>query len=372
MAQLKQCFKASIAAFIMMVVKCHIYYPGRPFWIVILPLLIGTILLIISSFDAVTINGVVYRGAIINSSEIQCYMSATFLCACIKIGLIPSNESHAEVLKQSSLGISIFDQSGDVKYQTAEGINEKSADTITKRYQFRNGYAIWKEDVSEINRINQQLSEVYEQLSEEAELIRLENELKEQNAKVKFRTTLYETISEKTSETNEMIYKLAGETEDRRRNAQMINFLGAYLKRYANLTIIKENRSGIPVNELYISIKESLKYLNYMGIPCEIKMDYSDELVLDGEIIIAAYELFEKVVVKTIDRLIGIYGTIKIQSDGDGENTVLLKLNYEGVGKDTVELLTAHIVPSAINLHEEDGISYMTLCLTEGRECYGL
>jgi len=109
-----------IAAFIVMVVKCHIYYPGRPFWIVILPFIIGTILLILSSFDMVTINGVVYRGAIINSSEIQCYMSAAFLCACIKIGLIPSNENHVRVLKQSTLGISIFDKNGDVKYQTSD------------------------------------------------------------------------------------------------------------------------------------------------------------------------------------------------------------------------------------------------------------
>lgn len=365
-------YGAFIAAFIVMVVKCHIYYPGRPFWIVILPFLIGTILLVFTSFDTISIKGLVYKGSFINSSEIQCYMSATFLSACIKIGLIPSNESHVKVLKQSSLGISIFDKNGDIKYSTIGKKNDQSADTLTKKYIFRNGYAIWEEDISEINRINRKLSEAYEQLSEEAELIRLENELKEQNAKVKFRTTLYETISENTSETTEMIYRLAREKGDRKRNAQIINFLGAYLKRYANLTIIKENRAGIPVNELYISIKESLKYLNYMGIPCEIRMDNFDELILDGGIVIAAYDLFENIVVSFIDRLVGIYGNIKILNSDDVKNRVLLKLNFEGVSIITVELLAEHIDNSAISIYEEDGITYVTLSLTEGRECYGL
>lgn len=363
-----------IFSIVIMFQKCKLPKVKKKWWITIIPFALGVTMQLLIAFGKMPkMNGLM----VINFPEAVCFMIALFWECCIRIGLIPTNKGYGEIMRVSSLALQITDESGKAVYKSvsADEIEEKYkkkpepilVDENTELYceQIPGGYTYWQNDISELNETNKKLEEVHSLLSEEAELIRLENELKEKQVSIEQRTRLYERINERTVTQSKKIADLAEEalkTEDvklRNYNTGLICFLGAYIKRHANLMLLKENEPMMSIAELGMAIGESLRYLGNVNIPTAYMGNANAKIPTDD--IILLYEIFENLVEHSLAKLQAVY--VKLENS----TGIILKITLEGVNaalsENTKDKLFQAGIPVTIKYEDEN--SYIRFRLTK-------
>lgn len=362
-----------IFSIVIMFKKCRLSKVKKRWWITIIPFAIGITMQLLIAFGKMPkVNGLM----VINFPEAVCFMIALFWECCIRIGLIPTNKGYGELMQVSSLALQITDENGAAIYKSISANELKEADKKktepilldenTELYceKIPGGYTYWQNDISELNEINKKLEEVHSLLSEETELIRLENELKEKRVSIEQRTALYELINSKTATQSKQIAKLAEsalaekDTKIRNYNAGLICFLGAYIKRYANLMLLAENESMMSTAELGMAIGESLRYLGNMNIPCAYVGNVDVNIPTDNVVLL--YEIFERLVEESLLSLKAVY--VKVENSSG----IILKITLEGaravLDEETKDKLFQVGIP--VTIKYEDEISYIRFRLT--------
>jgi len=362
-----------IFSIVIMFKKCRLSKVKKRWWITIIPFAIGITMQLLIAFGKMPkVNGLM----VINFPEAVCFMIALFWECCIRIGLIPTNKGYGELMRVSSLALQITDQNGATIYKSISANELKEADKKktepilldenTELYceKIPGGYTYWQNDISELNEINKKLEEVHSLLSEETELIRLENELKEKRVSIEQRTALYELINSKTATQSKQIAKLAEsalaekDTKIRNYNAGLICFFGAYIKRYANLMLLAENESMMSTAELGMAIGESLRYLGNMNIPCAYVGNVDVKIPTDNVVLL--YEIFERLVEESLSSLKAVY--VKVENSSG----IILKITLEGASavldEETKDKLFQVGIP--VTIKYEDEISYIRFRLT--------
>lgn len=362
-----------IYSIVIMFRKCRLSRVKKRWWITIIPFAIGiTMQLLIAFGKMAKVNGLM----VINFPEAVCFMIALFWECCIRIGLIPTNKGYGELMRVSSLALQITDESGKAIYKSdsaneLEDIHKNQIGPIlldenTELYceKIPGGYTYWQNDISELNEINKKLEEVHSLLAEEAELIRLENELKEKQVSIAQRTKLYELINAQTIMQSKNIADLAEialRTDDvkiRNYNAGHICFLGAYIKRHANLMLLAENEKMMSTAELGMAVAESLRYLGNLDIPAAYVGNV--DVKIPAEDVFLLYGIFEKLVEDALSDLKAVY--VKLENSGG----IIFKITLEGVNavlsETTKEKLFQAGIPATIKY--EDEISYLRFRLT--------
>jgi len=363
-----------ILSIVFMFQKCQLTKIRKKWWVTIIPFALGIFMQVLIVFEKMPkINGLM----VINYPEAVCFMIALFWECCIRIGLIPTNKGYGELMKVCSLALQITDENGQSIYKSlsANPISQTYAemkmpvliDENTELYcePISGGYIYWQNDITELNEINKKLEEIHLLLAEETELIRLENELKEKQVSIEQRTKLYELINTKTLAQSKQIASLAeaaleqGDEELRNYNTGLICFLGAYIKRYANLMLLAENEPMLSTAELGMAIAESLRYLGNINIPCSYVGN--GNVNIPAEDIILIYEIFESLIEYDLSQLQAV--SVKME-DAVG---IVLKITLEGVNailnEDMKEMLFQRGIPATIRY--EDEISYVRFRLTK-------
>ena len=353
---------------------CRLSKVKKKWWVTTIPFVLGITMQLLITFGKMPkMNGLM----VINFPEAVCFMIALFWECCIRIGLIPTNKGYGELMRVSSLELQITDNSGKTVYRShsakeIEDVYKKKTEPVlldddTELYCERipGGYTYWQNDISELNEINKKLEEVHSLLAEETDLIRLENELKEKQVSIEQRTKLYERINARTITQSGKIAHLAQaalETDDRqvrKYNAGLICFLGAYIKRYANLMLLAENENMMSTAELGMAIAESLRYLGNVEIPTDYVGNANVKIPTDDVILL--YEIFEKLVENTLSNLNAVY--VKLE-DSAG---IILKITLEGVSaaldEDAKDKLFQAGIP--VTIKQEDENSYIRFRLTK-------
>lgn len=353
-----------LAAFITMIIRCRVGALRKSAWVTLIPFAIGIPLIICSTFD---IGLKINNRSLLDVTSLMCFMVAAFLDSCITIGLIPSNYSHSEIFRYSSLAVQIADKTGQVVFASEAASDEYDkwtddtkdyliyGDTEVVRRKIRNGYGFWQHDISAINKLNEDLIDLHERLEEEGELTRLENTLKEKRLKIEARTQIYDLIAEKTKKQSEKIYKLADNTENDidQKRSRLICVYGAYIKRYANLMLLSADNEMIKIMELGLAIQESLKYLNNYGIPCDYMGD--SPITVKGSRLLTIYEVFEKLLEDNLDNLDSVY--VRLLPEG------LIKITLEGVSARISEEAKEKMAQENINwdILYEDEVTYIRI-----------
>ena len=67
--------------------------------------------------------------------------------------------------------------------------------------------------------------------------------------------------------------------------------LGAYIKRRSNFIMLSQDNDLLDVEELALSIKESLNYVTFMGVECSL--DFHLKGKMDGKTLGRLYDFFE-------------------------------------------------------------------------------
>ncbi|MBO4535081.1 MAG: hypothetical protein J5755_04015, partial [Clostridia bacterium] len=299
-------FALSLTSIVILIYKCRVTTARKNAWIILLPFALGIVMYALLLTDAMPkING----AHLIEFPEAHIFTAAAVLECCMSLGLIPTNTDYGKMFRNLSLAAQITDRAGTPVYSSAEAMpltadqfalpdgSRIDEHTVLHKMPLSGGYGFWQDDLTNLDRLNAELEEAKEGLMEEAELARLQNELKEKQAKIEQRTKVYDAIARRIQTQSQAISSLAKrarETSDgevREECRRQITLLGAYIKRYANLTLLAEENDLIASGELGLAVSEVLRYLNYAGKPGELVV--VTEALVPSQAAIAVFEAFE-------------------------------------------------------------------------------
>lgn len=361
-----------------LVVKSSIEKATYHAWVILIPFTIGVVmLLLIFTGTMPHIGG--YTA--FQFPEALGFMVAGVMECCIQLGLIPTNENYRGLMKESSVPVLITDRMGNVVFRSkaAKELTKEQFSapdgtrigehTILRRVEISGGYGFWENDVTELDRLGEELKEAGEALAEESELVRLQNDLKEKQAKIEQRTFVYDMISKRTqhqllaiSRISEQALK-SGDEEEKDRCRKEIALRGAYIKRYANLMLLSEDTGVVSTKELGLSVIEVLRYLNRCGVPGELL--HSADSFLPAEQALAAFEAFEILLEEYLSGMTGAFVNMEAQDDG-----FVFRLTLENVPANIPAAVTEKLASCGIRtaVEYEDEIGYIGFLFPKGGE----
>lgn len=294
----------TIISIIIMIIKCQVSACRKKIWIPIFTFLgcvfISTIcfLVNISSFKI---------------PELLCFSCILIIESCIDIGLIPSNINYEKYFYHSMCSAFITDENLQVIYRSKSSLpldKEQlkaaiiSPIMVNKNTRFygtkiHGGYAFRSEDLSLINEINIGLQEAKQQIKEENDIIEAENEMKKQSAKIDEQKKLYAKVETYTkdeiSKLNNLLLLKTINEEDFINKMRFACVLAAYIKRRSNLILLSKKDQLMDVDELALSINESISYLSLTNIECFLDCKLKGKI--NSDILGTIYDFFEMCVV---------------------------------------------------------------------------
>ena len=359
----------------LLAVKCRVSSAREHAWLLLLPIALGVGMNVLLLTDRMPrLNGVY----IVQFPEALCCTAAAVLEGCMQLGLIPTNTDYGRLFRRLSICAQITDRAGNPVYAshsavplTAEQLALPDGARIgphrvLHRMELPGGCGFWQDDLTELDRLNDALAEAKETLAQEAELIRLRNEWKEKQTKIEQRTLVYDAIARRTQRQSQAISRIA---ENARRTSDLarkeearsrITLLGAYIKRYANLTLLAQERSVLEVGELGLSVSEVLRYLNRCGVPGELLITGEGAVLAPAAL--AAFEAFEALLEANLSCLRGVFCNLSVRE------RVRFKLTLEGLTEPLPEEQAERLGSAGVRWEgqREDDATYLCFTLPEG------
>ena len=216
--------------------------------------------------------------------EMFCFMIICLWESCIQIGLVPSNSDYEQILRISDIS-AVFLHDDHTEALVSENARIPEAvdiaaveahpvrlddDTVLHGHRLEGGGVLWTEDLHVVNRLNEELAETAERLSEDNMLLEAENAWREQQISYEVENRLYDHINLLLTPQLQEIRELTREVEERngalgapltderssasraplteeqlREKLSRLAFLGAYVKRRANLTLVAEGAGSV-------------------------------------------------------------------------------------------------------------------------------
>ena len=277
------------------------------FFLVLLPLLMMSFYLPLSRYLHMA-TGVMF----LLMPQYCIFCITCFFECCISFRLIPHNENYAAFFKDMQYPAVITDAGLHTVYRTASSVDASPSllrdalvspvfvteDLKLSGKALKAGIVFYTEDMSELNRMNERLSDANELLETEHTLIKAENDLREQKAQTESRGRIYAEISKKTYERQRKVSDLLKNTSpdapDFDRVLARVSLLNAWIKRSANLLLVDEGSHEIDARELTLAMEESARYLVYLGVKTDVSGDAAGKM--DRTSAFEVYETFETVV----------------------------------------------------------------------------
>ena len=363
------------AAIIVLVFKCRISSSKKSAWLIMIPFTVGiTMNVLLLTEKMPRLNG----WYIIEFPETLMFMSAIVLECCMQLGLIPTNAEYGKLFRHFSISAQITDKNGTPVYVSAAALpltkeqfamqsgSRISEHTILHKMKIPGGFGFWQDDMTELDRLNSELADAKEELAQEAELIRLRNELKEKQTKIEQRTLVYDTIAKRTQRQSQQISRLAktarlsSDTALKEEYRHRITLLGAYIKRYANLMLLSREHGTIESGELGLSVSEVLRHLNFCGIPGEFIQ--SADGTVTAAAALAVFECFEELLEANYRHLKGVF--VNLTARGN----VTFKTTFEGLTEALSDDMAKRLSASGVRCEttREDDVTYICFTLPEG------
>ena len=362
-----------LAAILVLVVKCRVENAKKYAWLIVIPFSVGIAMsVLLMTGKMPQINGT----NLVEFPETLFFMVAGVLECCIQLGLIPTNMRYGKLFETFSIAAQITGCNGTPVYSshmtvplTAEQFASPDGarigeHTVLHKMESPGGFGFWQDDLSDLDRLNEELTEAKEKLAEETELIRLQNELKEKRSKIEQRTAVYDQIAKLTRRQSQTISGLAKEARLSKEMAvkeeyrKRITLFASYIKRFANLMLLSYENKTIDTGELALSFSEVLHYLNFTGIPGELYSTASGKV--SAEAALAVFEAFGSLLTDNITYISGIF--INLSDD-----TTVCKLTMENLrtslSEEELKVLSNAGVETACV--REDDVTYISFTLPE-------
>ncbi len=365
------------AAIIILVIKCRVVSSKRSAWVIMIPFSVGILM-----FALLLTGNMPKLGGtnIIEFPEALIFTAASVLECCMELGLIPTNTDYGKLFRAFSISAQITDRKGTPVYSSgtaprlsAEQLASENGarigeHTVLHKMEIPGGCGFWQDDMTELDRLNGELAEAKEALSEEAELIRLQSELKESRAMIEQRTLTYDMIAKRTERQSQSISRLAkearvsGDESLRDENRRRITLFGAYIKRFANLMLLSRESDTVEAGELALSVSEVLRYLNLCGIPGEFVGGADRPVPSDAAL--AAFEAFGTLLEANYAHLSGVFVNLS------EKDALAFKTTFENYAEGLPPEVEARLADAHVGceIKLEDGVAYVCFTLPKGGE----
>ena len=176
-----------------------------------------------------------------------------------------------------------------------------------------------------------------------------EEEVRESTARVEEKNRLYESMAESVRPQLERISEILekeGTEEEFRPEMAKACVLTAYIKRRCNLVLKAEEQEMLPMEELRLSVAESLEYLRLCGIVGAVFLE--GEASLPGRSLVTAFDLYEEIAETAMEGAEALLVNIAGTKEG-----LMLRLTLEHPVKEPSGILMKKAAVST-----EDGVWY--------------
>ena len=260
-----------------------------------------------------------------------------FFELCIRFRMIPYNENYSAFFGNMQFPAVITDDALTGVFHSALPV-EADRDRLREALsgplyisegirlfgkRLKAGSVFYTEDERELVRMNERLQDANEMLLSEQTLIKAENELREQSARLESRSRIYARIYENTYtrqlEIDRLLQSTSPGAPDFDRVIARVSVLNAYIKRSANLLLVSEGETEISGRELTLALEESARVLRYMGVNTEVSG--SPDASLPRSLAFDLYGSFEAVLESSLTDatrfLVAVSGrTLRVVTDG--------------------------------------------------------
>ena len=315
--------------------KCSISAVKKYWYIPAVPLVVGFTLMIIYYISGGA--PMLFGRKIYNFQEVFCLTVAAMQECGIKIGMIPSCSGYANMFRRSHINAAIIDKDGEYRYHSLNYGSDYDHDYIRiSENEISGGKIVWTSNLETISSLNDILTDTVDIIESENILIEKENTAKEDRSRYETMNNLYNSIADFSDSRLRTIDELLSQDQDNeevfRKNLAKSLVLGSYIKRRSNLTILASEGKGICLDELLLSINESMTYTRLCGINCRVNPAGKElrEKVLPAEVVIGLYDIFQEMVEAVLGQAKNVMVNIrddwkivfKISADAESEEVI--------------------------------------------------
>ena len=245
------------------------------FW----PVLTAAVLLL---FNVGYITGVpLCRDA--NLAAVFSLLSVLFAESLLRVGLIPNNNGYRRLFAQSPLAMQLLDRQGNTWLAAASaapltesqkqqvlaagsGTFPKDADTLLHSRPIAGGFAVWQEDIAEINGLHRQLRESIRQTEKANLLLGQEERVRREKISAEVKVSLFEKMEQEIQTQTGTLTALVRELTQGENHARQLAFLPLLLcqiKRRCNLFFLSQENTLVSTNELAMYLDELSEFAGY-------------------------------------------------------------------------------------------------------------
>ena len=264
--------------------------------------------------------------------EFSCFFLVAFFESLVFTHLLPSNSGHETFFMISSLRAGLTDEDYNVKLKGRDWEAPKASKikracewpvyieenrTLLKCQPVSGGYFYWMEDVEELIRLNEKLSETGDYLEEERvmldEAVRLDESRKSTEEQNRLYDWMNKRLQPQLNYNSDILANLPSKEADFEKSMKYAGILGAYIKRKSNLLLLSGTEQIINSSELRISVEELLSYVGLNGVT--FLADIKDGIMLDSSLTLMMFELLEDAIEKAMPGLSAIMVTFNINDN---------------------------------------------------------
>lgn len=313
------------------------------------------------------------------SSDWSAFTALAFIAvldSCITSGMVPSNRDYEKLFRSFHLPIVITDDKGKICFSTAgsdnfqppaasireETIMEYDRHTHLKSYRLHPGYAVWREDISGIQSIIEELQDNCDQLSSrnalDQENLRIKLALQKAQESNRLFGLSQNATRKQTAALGDTLDGFFAEREEEKKThlLEKAAILGAYIKRRGNLIFVSEHCGSVRVAELKLCFYESLQYISLTGADCFLDCRLPEDMALAISAACCIYDTFETLVEYTF----GSCDSVFVHMEREGAFLSIF------ISMGTEKELKEGLLPSYAHGISEEGSLNITLYLPVG------
>lgn len=215
-----------------------------------------------------------------------CLLSLLFFETVLHTGLIPVNIQYQRLFAAAPIRLALLDENG-CTVQASRGTRAVSPfvwkrlrmdtkqsllqdkDTLLHAIPVRNGMAVWQEDLSQINRLRQEIQNVQARLEAANALLREEGEIKKRLLSAETNRTLFEQLDRDMENRIASLVRLVEtlpEAEHPKKRIAFITLCLCHIKRRCNLFFQARQGETLLCDELSIYLDELVELSRYAGM----------------------------------------------------------------------------------------------------------
>lgn len=308
-------------------------------------------------------------------TSFTCLAAIGLMQSCITSGMLPSNSGYAKAFEASDMGMIITDDDWNICYasagaeilpksilqKTEAGAFEKDKKTLLKGRKLHPGHAVWKEDISAISAVLEELEQNRKELTAKNELDRENNRTQLALSKAQEKNRLYNLSQAVTSKQNKLLHDTLSryfkETDADARKALLAeaSVLGAYIKRKGNL-IFAGDSGTVRASELKLCFNESIGNMALLQNNCHMDFSLPDETELSLNTALCLYDSFETAIETIWPDIVAAF--IRIMEDNEN-----LRAIYSLVSSQD---LSAVVFPEEASVEQDNDTWIVSLSLPKG------